>query len=192
MSVTAEDVGSGFKAATFDDPSAVARRKNTRIILDPLQKLQLVKVREQPGPRDSQFLHGDSRFFCTLFKKRKPQQKPKPDQPPAKKPFGSEKPNPVQTQKFRQSLRNNIHQVSNFFLDELSPKTLALATSLDRVRNITSQWIDDPIDLPTQFIHSRAMRAVEIRLVRYLCQYFDLTKEECALMLSEFDRKLNL
>lgn len=88
--------------------------------------------------------------------------------------------------KLSQKIGENIDDFSAFFLEELMPISLAIDSSGLKVDDMLLQLIGDKAGLPMPFVHQKATQAINIRIIRKMCQKFGLTKLEQKMMFREY------
>lgn len=90
--------------------------------------------------------------------------------------------------RFAKQLDRNILDTASFIMKDLLPKTLSLHSAFERVGELSQQLIDDKVELPLQYLKSKQLMAVHLRVIRHVSDQFDLTEEERKLMALEYTR----
>lgn len=166
--VKPDDIGEGFVAVeSFDRP-------------EPSRSRSFFELREFRN----KFVSGHSPFVSYEVTPRlvKVQKTVK-----TKKPFNSHtKVTKTERVRFAQSLEKNIGSVGRLFLNEVLPATLAIRSAVEDVKEKMSQLVGEPIDLPADFYYVKTIQAVQLRVIRQICEDLKLTPEEANLMVAEY------
>lgn len=183
--VKPEEIGTGYEAV--EDPWAKEAKKK------PTVKKQAVRRFTPDYDREvvfsNRFIHikGDGSKFV-WFEVVPP--KPVKTAPPKKrKPINYKNKLDHKTRtKFSKQLDANILETANFIMKDLLPTTLSLHSAMERVTELTQQLIDDKVSLPLQYLASKQLMAVHLRIIRHVSEQFNLTEEERKLMALEYTR----
>lgn len=87
---------------------------------------------------------------------------------------------------FAKALEKNIQSVSRLFLQDLMPSTLAIHSAIEDVKEKLTQVVGESIGLPLDYYVVKSTQAVQLRIVRQICEDFSLTKDEAFLMTADF------
>ena len=93
---------------------------------------------------------------------------------------------PQAKRKIAKRIGINIDDFAAFFIDEILPVSLSIASAGHKVDEMMQQLIDDKANLPMKFIQAKASQAVSIRIIRRICEKFGLTKDEQRMMFREY------
>lgn len=115
---------------------------------------------------------------------------PKKTEPPQKrKPINYKNKLTAKTKdRFAKQLDREILDTASFIMKDLLPKTLSLHSAAERVKELSQQLIDIPVELPLQYLQSKQTMAVHLRIIRHVSDQFGLTEEERKLMALEYTR----
>lgn len=91
-----------------------------------------------------------------------------------------------QKKKISRRIGENIEDFSTFFMEEILPVSLSISSAGQKVDELMQQLIDQKANLPMSFIQAKATQAVSLRIIRRLCQKFQLTKDEQRMMFREY------
>jgi hypothetical protein len=180
--VKKDEIGTGFEIVegVFEDEKPAPRKKRVRRFTADFERERIFA---------NKFIHikGEgSKFVWFEVVPPKPQ-KTKP--PQKRKPINyKNKLDPKTKTKFSRAMDANISETANFILKDLLPKTLSLHSALERVTELSQQLIDDKVALPLQYLASKQLMAVHLRIIRHVSEQFDLTDEERKLMALEYTR----
>lgn len=206
-SVRPEDINAGFRAASKETERRLNKRKSVVIstgrsakdVLD-FEISKAIKITEKLNSNQrmakaidkklsepdrsglDKFMIGNSRFFfyrirvvtSTLKNKKKKPKRVIDKKIPEHKKI-----------KFVKDLRSNIERFTDFVWEEILPVTMSFHTALDDVENYALQVIDDRTGFNKDVLIKKAGDAVNLRIIRYLAEAFNLTEEEKTLFTIE-------
>lgn len=196
---TKEDIGSGFRRASSRVSQEFAIREQQRQrgqrgqrgnqVDNTYEKFQRAEFHDKHTGRPRHpFMNGNSKHVFYLIR------------PPKLRVVKRQKfvapinahniVTPDQRVKFASALGTNIDKTSKFFLEEILPRTEALITGLTNVDEVIQQLTDEKAALPVEFIKNKAREAVQLRIIRFICQQYGLTKGEGKLMCAEYIAKM--
>ena len=220
IDATSEDIGSGFRRVEIDpfaerpksnsspfvrDPSKTAmprtmarklkklkkRSKSGKITVQSVMQdsQNLIHKKEMSGERRHRFLNGNSQFVFYRLRVNVATLKNTPRE--ISEINYKNKLDPRQRKKFTESLDKALIKQSNFYLEEVLPRTNALMSALQRVDELSLQMFDSKSDMPVEFIKNKTREAVQLRIIRHICETYELTNEERKLMINEYKIKRN-
>jgi hypothetical protein len=180
--VKPEEIGTGFEVVlgAFDDEKA--KRK-------PVKQKMVRREVERENVFTNKFIHikGDGSEF--VWFEVLPPKPVKPASPKKKKPINFKNKLDKRTKaKFSKQLDANILETASFIMKDLLPKTLSLHSAIERVAELSQQLIDEKVTLPLQYLQSKQLMAVHLRIIRHVSEQFNLNDEERKLMALEFTR----
>lgn len=133
-------------------------------------------------PFRNKFVEGSSKFVTYTVRPRLKKTKT-PESKPVNQHTRVDK---ATRKKFGVALTNNIEALRSMFVHDLLPVTLSINSVSQDVQEMMSQIIDDSVSIPVEYISTKALQAVQLRIIRSLCEVFKLNKEEAKLMTAEF------
>lgn len=211
-----DDIGSGFRTVEIDPfakrgvqetesrsktqlPRTVARKlkdskrrgsKRPTTIQEVMRSAaNLEYKKEQAGERRHRFLNGSSSF---VFYRLRVNTRELKNTPKAVSSLNFKNKLKVSEKTaFARSLQESIQKQSDFYIEEILPKTNALMSALQRVDELSLQMFEAKSDLPVDFIRGKSREAVQLLIIRHLCEVYELTTEERKLMINEYRLKRN-
>jgi hypothetical protein len=175
--VRKEEIGTGFEpvVGAFDDAKPKVKRR--------------VRRRDFEQVFANKFIHikGDGSKF--VWFEVVPPKPVKPAPQKKRKPINyKNRLDPKTKSRFSRRLDEHILGTASFIMKDLLPKTLSLHSAIERVTELSQQLIDDKVALPLQYLQSKQLMAVHLRIIRHVSEQFELTDEERKLMALEFTR----
>ena len=177
--VTATEIGKGFEVVegVFADEPKLVRKKARRkdAIFERMFTNKFIHIKGE----GSKFV-----WFEVL-----PPKPVKTEPPKKRKPINyKNKLTPKAKDRFTKQLDRNILDTASFIMKDLLPKTMSLHSAVERVSELTQQLIDDKVPLPLQYLQSKQLMAVHLRIIRHVAEQFELNDEERKLMALEYTR----
>jgi hypothetical protein len=194
-SVQLDDIGAGYKKATKSIAKQASlpkgKTKADRKIHSIYRRLHILESEdERRGRERHKFLNGNSRFIFYVLKPPVLIKKPKRKDVIERQAINAKtRIAPATRAKFASTLGLNIDRTTKFFVEEILPRTESLFTATANIDEIVQQITDDGAKLPMEFIRRKMTEAVHLRIVRFIGQQFNLTKEEQKLLLAEWIAK---
>jgi hypothetical protein len=170
------EVGKGFMPMDFERPEkkAKVRAKNRRESND----------EERAGK--NKFVLGSSPMIWFWITPKVKQEKAKEK----KKPINYQNKLDEKTRRhYTKVLEKNIDSTANFMVKDILPLTMSLHSGLERAKELVQQLLDvESLPLPEGYIQSKVSMAINLRIIRFVSDQYNLSDEERKLMALEYTR----
>lgn len=200
--VKASDIGEGFRSVNRErmkSPSKKKKNVSTRKerldrtrhdISTVMKELDFMRITQKEAPAYSKhkFITGNSKFIFWRFKT--PVFKVKPKKMVDNSPMNAKvKLTKRERDTFTALLKTNIQRNTDFYWREILPLSTAVVSAVRDVDEKFQQLLDTKSGLPLDFIKKKTTDAIYFRIIRHICETYNLTAKERELMIVEYTSK---